>query len=273
MSDQIDDSGIDDNRIHHIYTYKKKLGCCVGGYFALISTIQGVAQHGTRAHDTIHIIVLTCYCCALALVPLTRPYICGLFGLPFFGPIWVIQGKLQTSTHLPPPAAASAKSIGMSPLHGDRHVTSIDPPYRRGRTCDTCDWFYDSSPPKPAVFFDEHLVAACSTQGRILWGKNKTSYILFAKDYWMMTSGWQRASYFRKYGRELVSKPAIVLKKRVLGGYRRTTLVGQLIFWKAGSSEKLSEIPRYFFMTVYDSCNLLVVHLANGIAHRAEGTR
>ena len=37
-----------------------------------------------------------------------------------------------------------------------------------------------------------------------------------------MTSRWQGAPYFRRYGRELVSKPAISLKKS-WGGYRRTT--------------------------------------------------
>ena len=36
---------------------------------------------------------------------------------------------------------------------------------------------------------------------------------LFAKDDRTMASGWQGASYFRRYGRELVSKPAISLKK------------------------------------------------------------
>ena len=38
-----------------------------------------------------------------------------------------------------------------------------------------------------------------------------------------MTSGWHRASYFRRYGRELVSKPAISLAKSSGGYYRRTT--------------------------------------------------
>ena len=38
-----------------------------------------------------------------------------------------------------------------------------------------------------------------------------------------MTSRWQATPYFRRYGRELVSKPAISLKKS-WGGYRRTTL-------------------------------------------------
>ena len=38
-----------------------------------------------------------------------------------------------------------------------------------------------------------------------------------------MTSGWQGASYFMRYGLELVLKPAISLKKS-WGGYRRTTL-------------------------------------------------
>ena len=38
-----------------------------------------------------------------------------------------------------------------------------------------------------------------------------------------MTSGWQGAPCLRRYGRELVSKPAISLKKN-WGGYLRTTL-------------------------------------------------
>ena len=37
-----------------------------------------------------------------------------------------------------------------------------------------------------------------------------------------MTSEWQGPPYFRRYGQELVSKPAISLKKS-WGGYRRTT--------------------------------------------------
>ena len=46
------------------------------------------------------------------------------------------------------------------------------------------------------------------------------------KDYRRMTSGWRRAPYFRSYGRGLVSKPAISLKKSWGGGggYRRMTL-------------------------------------------------
>ena len=46
---------------------------------------------------------------------------------------------------------------------------------------------------------------------------------LFAKDDRTMSSGLQRELDFRRYGRELVSKPAILLKKN-WRGYRRTTL-------------------------------------------------
>ena len=43
---------------------------------------------------------------------------------------------------------------------------------------------------------------------------------LYAKDYQTITtSGWQGALHFRRYGRELVSKPAISKTKR-RGGYR-----------------------------------------------------
>ena len=46
---------------------------------------------------------------------------------------------------------------------------------------------------------------------------------MFAKVYRAMTSGRQGALYFRKYDRELVSKPAISLKK-IWGGYRSKIL-------------------------------------------------
>ena len=46
---------------------------------------------------------------------------------------------------------------------------------------------------------------------------------MFAKVYRTMTSGRQGPPYFRRYGRELVSKLAISLKKSWVG-YRRTTL-------------------------------------------------
>ena len=41
---------------------------------------------------------------------------------------------------------------------------------------------------------------------------------LFANDFRAMTSGGQGAPYFKKYGWELVSKPAISLKKCWGGG-------------------------------------------------------
>ena len=50
---------------------------------------------------------------------------------------------------------------------------------------------------------------------------------LVAKDYRTMASGWQVAPYSRKYGRELVSKPAISLKKK-LGGTARDFLLHPL---------------------------------------------
>ena len=60
--------------------------------------------------------------------------------------------------------------------------------------------------------------------------KSRSLYIfLFARDYRSMTSWWQGASQFRRYGRELVSKPVISLKKS-LGGYRNTTLLLSCIF-------------------------------------------
>ena len=40
-----------------------------------------------------------------------------------------------------------------------------------------------------------------------------SNIFLFARGYRTMTSGWQGAQYFRRYGQELVSKPAISFKK------------------------------------------------------------
>ena len=48
----------------------------------------------------------------------------------------------------------------------------------------------------------------------------------FAKDYRTITSEWQGARYFMRYGRELVSKLAISLKKGC-GGDRWTTSLHQ----------------------------------------------
>ena len=53
--------------------------------------------------------------------------------------------------------------------------------------------------------------------------KTSSCNFLFAKDFQMMTSRWQGALHFRRYDRELVSKPMISLKKS-WGCYRRTTL-------------------------------------------------
>ena len=43
--------------------------------------------------------------------------------------------------------------------------------------------------------------------------------VLFAKDYQTMASGWEGTPYCRRCGRELISKPAVSLKKG-WGGYR-----------------------------------------------------
>ena len=66
--------------------------------------------------------------------------------------------------------------------------------------------------PKPAISFNERSMAAQHRKGCA----EKTSSMYFLslqKDYRTMTSGWQGAPYFRSYGRELVSKLAISLKK------------------------------------------------------------
>ena len=65
-------------------------------------------------------------------------------------------------------------------------------------------------------------MAARYEEGR--YEKYISSHIfLFAKDHRPMASGWQGAPpYFRRYGRGLLSEPAISLKKS-RGGYRSKT--------------------------------------------------
>ena len=72
--------------------------------------------------------------------------------------------------------------------------------------------------------------------------KGTSSHVfLFAKGYRLMTSGWQGAPCFRRYGRGLVSKPTISLKKKLGGFYRRTTqgcVLSCLDVLKRGTSGK-----------------------------------
>ena len=91
---------------------------------------------------------------------------------------------------------------------------------RRKALAAALDWFYDRPPPQTSGFFNERFMAARHQEG--CEEKISSCIFLFAKDYQTMTSGWQGAPYFSRYGRELVSKPAISSKK-CYGGYRRTT--------------------------------------------------
>ena len=50
------------------------------------------------------------------------------------------------------------------------------------------------------------------------------------KDYRTITLGWPVAPYFRRYSRDLASKPAILLKKSWVG-YCRTTLITPYASW------------------------------------------
>ena len=63
-------------------------------------------------------------------------------------------------------------------------------------------------------------------------------FLFFAKDYPKMASGWQRAPYFTRHRRELVSKPAVWLKKR-WGGYRRMTLLHRSVRPSASFGRRL----------------------------------
>ena len=74
------------------------------------------------------------------------------------------------------------------------------------------------------------------------------------KHYRTMTSGWKGAPYFRNYGREPVSKPAIPSKKN-WGGNRRTTPWGifhpvrssftflRISFCKSVIGRRLNKLP------------------------------
>ena len=59
----------------------------------------------------------------------------------------------------------------------------------------------------PAIFFNERFMAAQYEEG--CYENNISIYFLFAKGYGTMKSEWQGPTYYRRYGRELVSNPAI----------------------------------------------------------------
>ena len=68
-----------------------------------------------------------------------------------------------------------------------------------------------------------------------------------------MTSGWQRAPYFRRYGHGLVSKPAILLNEEKLGGL---------------PCRMTHNIRRKIDNTEYYFCTIFVVYLLrHGIFH------
>ena len=86
------------------------------------------------------------------------------------------------------------------------------------------DWFYDLSYPPPkknkknsVTFFNERFSWLLDT-GQGARYEYEVIYVLIlsccgAKVYRTMASKWRGALYFRRYGRELVPKPAISLKK------------------------------------------------------------
>ena len=78
-----------------------------------------------------------------------------------------------------------------------------------------------TAPPQSQRFSSTNVSLQLDTKEGAM-KKTSSHIVFFAKDYRLMTSGWQGAPYFRRYGRGLVLKPAILLKKSS-GGYRRTT--------------------------------------------------
>ena len=80
------------------------------------------------------------------------------------------------------------------------------------------NWFYDIAPPKKqrSSLTNERFMAAphkeCCYYVRV------STIFFFAMGFWNLTSRWQGAPYFRRYGLELVSEPAILLTKNWGGG-------------------------------------------------------
>ena len=94
----------------------------------------------------------------------------------------------------------------------------------------SCDYFPALStastiapPPKTAIFFNERFNMRLIDTTKHAMENISSNIILFAKGNRTMASGCQRVWYVRSYGRELVSKPEILLKKS-WGGHRKTTL-------------------------------------------------
>ena len=85
-------------------------------------------------------------------------------------------------------------------------------------------WQTDSTtpPPQRAIFFNARFMAACDT-GKNAMKKSFHMFFSLQRTVERIRQGGNKGHrIFRKYGRELVSKPAISLK-RSWGGYRRTT--------------------------------------------------
>ena len=97
------------------------------------------------------------------------------------------------------------------------HVSTISllnralPADRKPSKGQTANLFYDSPRPKQAISLTN--VSWLLDTRKDAMKKVSPFICLFAKDNQTMTSGWQGAPYFRSYGRMLVSKPAISLKK------------------------------------------------------------
>ena len=82
------------------------------------------------------------------------------------------------------------------------------------------DGFYDSLPPKPAIFCNERFMAARHEEE--CYKNNVFNYSLVCKGLPNNDAGVAMGTVVQEIdGRELVSKPAMSLKK-ISGGYRRT---------------------------------------------------
>ena len=160
-----------------------------------------------------------------------RVYFICLYYLFWIWGIWIVHaGLFFFRVYLRPPFRDSS-----SPPSYPLHLPLVD--------------YFDSPPPKAAIFFDERFMAARHEEGWYNWfydspppnqrfsltnvswllntRKNGTKTIslqkfLFANDYQTITSRWHGAPYSRICGRALVSKRAISLKKS-WEDYRRTT--------------------------------------------------
>ena len=122
-----------------------------------------------------------------------------------------------------------------------------------------------TAPPQSSggLFINEHFMATRHERRKDVVEIVSSQIFLFAKDYLTMTFGWQKGHRISGDGRELVSKPAISLKKS-LGGYRRTTQKRR--FWVIKERPFLQKTFQtrskcYIYLPLYHRINSIVARV------------